>query len=313
MNHDTAANAIVIRRLKQGYRRRTVLEDVSLEIPAGQTFALLGRNGAGKTTLIRTLLGLLRPRAGSVEVLGLDPAQRAEEVRSRVGYLAEDQAMYGWMTTDEIARFLAPFYPGWDAALARQLLDRFEVPRAMRIKHLSKGQTIRLGLALALAHRPELVILDDPALGLDPITRKQFNRDIIDHLQAQGSTVLYSSHLLYEVEPVADAVAILDQGHLVRVGATEEVQQAVQRVIVSEEALAVCPRPARLLDLRCERGRAAVTVDDAPTWLTALAAEGIVHKVEELCLDEIFEAYVIGQTSGWPNVGNAAAVDTCVS
>jgi ABC-2 type transport system ATP-binding protein len=312
MSHHTLGNAVALRQLKQGYRGRLVLDGVSLDIPAGQTFALLGRNGAGKTTLIRTLLGLLAPLSGSVEVLGLAPAKQPSEVRRRVGYLAEDQAMYGWMTADEIARFLAPFYPGWDAALARQLFERFEVPRATRIKHLSKGQNIRLGLALALAHRPELVILDDPALGLDPITRKQFNRDIIDHLQAQGSTVLYSSHLLYEVEAVADAVAILDQGRFVRVGATEEVQRTVQRVFVSEEALASLPRPGQLLDIRRERGYVAITLDDAPAWLATLQAEGVPHRIEELCLDEIFEAYVIGQTADWPNAaGRGAMAERC--
>src|SRR6476619_6141892 len=147
-------SAIRVQHLSQGYRRNLVLDDVSLEMPCGQTFALLGRNGSGKTTLIRTLLGLMPPRSGTVDVLGLNPAQQPLEIRSRIGYLAEDQ-------------------------------------------------NIRLGLALALAHRPELVILDDPALGLDPISRKQFNRDVVEHLQSEGATVFYSSHLLYEVEAVA--------------------------------------------------------------------------------------------------------------
>lgn len=177
-------SAIVVQRLRQGYRKAIVLNEVSLSIPRGKTFALLGRNGAGKTTLIRTLLGLLPAQEGSVEVLGVDPAVQAIQVRQRVGYLAEDQTMYGWMTALEIARFLAPFYPTWDARLARDLLERFGVPERKRIRHFSKGHQVRLGLALALAHRPELVILDDPALGLDPISRKQFHRDVIDHLQA---------------------------------------------------------------------------------------------------------------------------------
>src|SRR3954453_1747558 len=149
--------AVSIKGLRQGYGKQAVLDDVSLEIPEGQTFALLGRNGSGKTTLIRTLLGLLPPSSGTVEVLGLDPTRQALEIRGRVGYLAEDQAMYGSMTSDEMARFLAPFYATWDAQLAHSLLDRFGVPRRVRIRHLSKGQNVRLGLALALAHRPELV------------------------------------------------------------------------------------------------------------------------------------------------------------
>jgi ABC-2 type transport system ATP-binding protein len=293
-------SAIRVQRLSQGYGRNLVLDDVSLEMPCGQTFALLGRNGSGKTTLIRTLLGLMPPRSGTVDVLGLNPARQPLEIRSRIGYLAEDQAMYPWMTTDEMARFLAPFYPSWDASLASSLLDRFGVPRHVRICHLSKGQNIRLGLALALAHRPELVILDDPALGLDPISRKQFNRDVVEHLQAEGATVFYSSHLLYEVEAVADAVAILDQGRIVRAGPTEDLQREVKRVVLSADTLANVPRPEKLLDVRREAESVAVTIDHSDDWIAELHSVGIQFAVEDLSLDEIFEAFVIGNCDTWP-------------
>jgi ABC-2 type transport system ATP-binding protein len=294
-------SAISVDHLRVGYGKRLVLDDISLKIPEGQTFALLGRNGAGKTTLIRTLLGLLAPVSGGVAVVGLNPTAKPLEVRSRIGYLAEDQAMYGWMTADEIAAFLAPFYPTWDARLAVDLFTRFGVPTGVRIKHLSKGQNVRLGLALALAHRPALVILDDPAMGLDPITRKQFNRDVIEHLQAEGRTVFYSSHLLYEVEAVADAVAILDQGRLVRVGTTDALQNEVKRVVLSPEALAGREKPAKLLDVAKRMEQVAVTLDDAGPWIGKLGADGVEHAVEDLSLDEIFEAFVIGQVELWPD------------
>ena len=134
-------------------------------------------------------------------------------------------------------RFIAPFYDAWDEALADQYLNQFELPRQTKIRHLSKGQNVRLGLVLALAHRPDVVILDDPVLGLDPIMRKEFNRDLIAHLQGEGRTVLYSSHLLYEVEPVADAVGILHQGQIVRQGATEDLREQVKRLLVPAAAL----------------------------------------------------------------------------
>lgn len=297
--------AVSIRHLRQGYGKHCVLDDVSLEIPRGQTFALLGRNGAGKTTLIRTLLGLLPPAGGNVEVLGLNPADEPLAVRGRVGYLAEDQAMYGWMTAADIARFLAPFTrPGMAAwPTICWIVSR---SRRTRIKHLSKGQNVRLGLALALAHRPEIVILDDPALGLDPITRKQFNRDVIDHLQAEGRTVFYSSHLLYEVEAVADAVAILDQGRIVRVGRTELLQHDVKRVVLPREALAGRAQPPKLLDVKRDADTLAVTLDEALPWIDELRADGIEPRVEELSLDDIFEAYVIGKLDDWP--GPSAAL-----
>lgn len=303
--------AIRVQHLKQGYGKHAVLDDVSLEIPQGQTFALLGRNGAGKTTLIRTLLGLMRPRSGSVEVLGLDPADQPVEVRRRIGYLAEDQAMYGWMTVEELARFLAPFYPSWDSRLAGELLDRFGVPRRTRIKHLSKGQNVRLGLVLALAHRSEIVVLDDPTLGLDPISRKQFNRDVIEYLQTEKCTVFYSSHLLYEVEAVADAVGILDGGRIVRMGCTEDLQHQIKRVVLPAGAAANRPKPERLLDVEKDGSRVLVTLDDAARWIDDLRAHGVEHAVEDLSLDEIFEALVIGRVDGWP--GQAATPSAAVA
>lgn len=295
-----ASPAIAIRNLYSAYGAKSVLEDVSLEILPGQTFALLGRNGSGKTTLIRTLLGLLSPEQGSVSVLGLDPSRQALEIRSQIGYLAEDQAMYGWMTTNEIAAFLAPFYPRWDRTLAQNLMERFDVPKHTRIRHLSKGQNIRLGLALALAHRPELVILDDPALGLDPIARKQFNRDVIEHLQAEGRTVFYSSHLLYEVEAVADFVAILDQGRIIRAGRTEDLQREVKRVLLARSVLAEVSRPEKLLDASSDADRVAIVLDDSAGWIGKLGFAGIAHIVEDMSLDEIFEAFVIGRRDAWP-------------
>ncbi|MCA9017568.1 MAG: ATP-binding cassette domain-containing protein, partial [Planctomycetaceae bacterium] len=200
-------SAIKIHQVHQQFGAKIVLDNVSLEIPRGQTLALLGRNGTGKTTLIRILLGLLKPDSGFVEVDGCDPSREAVELRRRVGYLAEDQTMYGWMTPIELCHFLAPFYPAWNQTLADDYLARFHIPRHQRIEQLSKGQNVKLGLTLALAHQPNVVILDDPALGLDTIARKEFNRDLIEHLQAAGRTVLFSSHLLDEVEAVADAVA----------------------------------------------------------------------------------------------------------
>jgi ABC-2 type transport system ATP-binding protein len=286
--------AIRVEGLCKKFRGREVLADLSFDVPVGQTFAFLGRNAAGKTTTIRTLLGLLTPDSGSVSVLGRDPQKNPLAVRQSVGYLAEDQHMFGWMTAEQIVRFVAPFYATWDAALARQYLQQFDLPVDQKIKHLSKGQSVRLGLVLALAHRPAVVILDDPVLGLDPIMRKEFNRDRIAHLQGEGRTVLYSSHLLYEVEPVADAVGILHQGRIVRQGATEELREQVKRLLVPVDALQRLP-PLKLLDVTLPDNRAALTVDGAPEAILALRGFGIEPQVVDLNLDEIFEAFVIGR------------------
>jgi ABC-2 type transport system ATP-binding protein len=292
--------AIGIRGLRKAFGSNAVLQDVSFDVPRGQTFALLGRNGAGKTTTIRILLGLLPADAGSVTVAGCDPARDPLELRRRVGYLAEDQTMYGWMTPIELCRFLEPFYPTWDMRLAEEYLDRFELPRHGRIRRLSKGESVRLGLAVALAHRPEVAILDDPGLGLDPIARKEFNRDLVEHLQAEGRSVLYSSHLLGEVEAVADAVAILDKGRIVRHAATDALRDDVKQIVLPAEAAADLPLPPRLLDARRQGERLVATIDGADEFIDRLVTGGVEHEVTDLSLDEIFEAFVIGRPQGWP-------------
>jgi ABC-2 type transport system ATP-binding protein len=273
---------------------------VTLQVERGKTFAFLGRNASGKTTTIRMLLGLLKRDDGAIRVLGLDPQREPLELRRRVGYLAEDQTMYGWMRVEEIVRFVAPFYPSWDHDLALRYLRDFELPLRTRIKHLSKGQNVRLGLVLALAHRPELVILDDPALGLDPIMRRQFNRDLITHLQCEGRTVFYSSHLLYEVEPVADEVAILDEGRILRQADTEVLRRDVKQIILQGEAIATVRRNLSILDERDDGDRMAIVVERAEQALELLGREGIEHHVVGLNLDEIFEAYVAGRRAEAP-------------
>ncbi len=285
---------IEIKAVSKSFRRNHVLREMSLEVERGQTFAFLGRNGAGKTTAIRLLLGLLDRDEGEIRVLGLDPTEQPLELRARVGYLAEDQTMYGWMRCAEMLSFIAPFYPTWDHELALKYAREFEVPLQTKIKHLSKGQNVRLGLVLSLAHRPELVILDDPALGLDPIMRKQFNRDLITHLQGEGRTVFYSSHLLYEVEPVADQVAILDQGQVVRQCDTEHLRSDVKQIMLGRDAVSLVDQGS-ILDQRPDGPEMAIIVEGAEAILDKLQREGTDHRVVDLNLDEIFEAYVVGQ------------------
>ena len=289
--------AIELQAVYKSFRRTEVLRGVTLRVERGKTFAFLGRNAAGKTTTIRMLLGLLKRDDGAIRVLGLDPTREPLELRRRVGYLAEDQTMWGWMRVEEILRFVAPFYPTWDHELALKYVRDFELPPRTKIKHLSKGQNVRLGLVLALAHRPELVILDDPALGLDPIMRKQFNRDLITHLQGEGRTVFYSSHLLYEVEPIADEVAILDAGRIVRQADTETLRRDVKQLILSRESLAAARDELQILDERADGEQIAIVVEAASRAIQTLAREGIEHRVVDLNLDEIFEAYVVGRRS----------------
>jgi ABC-2 type transport system ATP-binding protein len=287
--------AIHLTNVRKRFGRRPVLAGVDLHVPAGKTYAFLGRNGAGKTTTIRLLMGLLRPDLGVVRVGDIDPAADAMSIRRTVGYLAEDQQMWGWMKVKDILRFMAPFYPTWDWQVVRELLDRFALPGETKIRHLSKGQNVRLGLLLALAHKPGLVILDDPALGLDPIMRKEFLRDIVTHLQGRDVTVFFSSHMLYEIEPVADMVGILDRGRIVCEAGTEELRDRVKLLLV--DTLAWRERGGNglegLLDARRD-GRQVAAVVQNVEHARMMLGDAIVEE-RGLNLHEIFEAFVTGR------------------
>ena len=216
-----------------------MLRGVTLRVERGKTFAFLGRNAAGKTTTIRMLLGLLKRDDGAIRVLGLDPSTRPARTPPprRLPGRRPDDVRLDAASKRSCGSSRPSIRPGTTSWRSNTPSD-FELPPADQDQAPSKGQNVRLGLVLALAHRPELVILDDPALGLDPIMRKQFNRDLITHLQGEGRTVFYSSHLLYEVEPVADEVAILDAGRIVRQADTETLRRDVKQLILSRDALA---------------------------------------------------------------------------
>jgi ABC-2 type transport system ATP-binding protein len=298
MSEMSEKSVIEMQDVCKSFGRNAVLRGVNLTVPAGQTFAFLGRNGAGKTTTIRTLLGLLKPDSGQIRVLGLDPQAQPLEIRRQVGYVAEDQVMFGWMRVGQLLSFIAPFYPTWDAAWARELGDRFELPLTTRVRHLSKGQAVRVALLLALAHRPRLVILDDPTLGLDPIMRKEFLRDLVTHLQGEHVSVFFSSHLLYEIEPVADSVVILDHGRVVRQAATEDLRASVKRLVVPVEAGEILRALPGLLDFSPNGRQALAVVEDVASARASLAAAGASAQELDMNLDEIFEAYVIGRKEG---------------
>jgi ABC-2 type transport system ATP-binding protein len=295
MNDSASPFAIEMQAVEKSFGRNQILRGLTLQVKRGSTFAFLGRNAAGKTTAIQMLLGLLHRDDGAIRVLGLDPARQPLALRARIGYLAEDQTMYGWMRVDEILRFVAPFYPTWDHDLALRYVRDFDLPLKSKIKHLSKGQNVRLGLVLALAHRPELVILDDPTLGLDPIMRKELLRDVIDHLQGQGVTVFFSSHLLYEIEPVADMVAILDHGRIVKQASTEQLREQVKQVILTKEDYDALLPLDGMLDVKQRDNQVAVITEAIPQVQARLQQHDVHARIVDLNLDEIFEAYVIGK------------------
>jgi len=208
-------SVISVSELTRQFGAKTALDSVSVSMPRGAVYGLVGANGAGKTTLIKHILGLLRAESGTVRVFGLDPVTNPVAVLSRIGYLSEENDLPGWMRVDELIRYSRAFYPAWDDAYAEELRQAFALDPAATIRNLSKGQKARAGLLIALAHRPELLVLDEPSSGLDPIVRRDILGAVIRTIADEGRTVLFSSHLLGEVEQVADHVTMINEGKIV--------------------------------------------------------------------------------------------------
>lgn len=206
---------VTVVNLSRRFGRLAALEEVTLHIAPGTVFGLVGENGAGKTTLIKHLLGLYRAQSGSAAVFGLDPVRQPREVLGRIGYLSEDRDLPDWMRVGELMSYTRAFYPKWDAALARDLVQLFELDLRQKVRTLSRGQRARAGLLVALAHRPDLLVLDEPSSGLDPAARQDILGAVVRTVADEGRTVLFSSHLLHEVQRVADQVAVLHRGRLV--------------------------------------------------------------------------------------------------
>ncbi len=246
--------------LTKYYGSTLAVDHLNLKVPRGCICGFVGRNGAGKTTAIKLMLGFLVPTAGSSKLLGRDSTALTPEIRQRIGYVTEGHRLFGWMSIAELERFQRAFFPEqWDKRLFADMIEYFELSRKKRIKHLSNGQRAQVSLALALAPKPKLLIMDDPTLGLDAAMRRQFLEGMIELIMRQGRTVLFSSHILGDVERVADRIAVIDKGRLRANCSLEEFRAGVKKVIfsfpdsvpakVDIEGLLHCRRSEKQLEL----------------------------------------------------------------
>ena len=291
------ADAIVTERLTKSYSGRRVVDNLSLRVPQGTVYGLLGRNGAGKSTLLKMLVGMVHPDYGRWTLLGEDGGALSPQTRGRIAYLAEGHPLYSWMTIGQAVAFTHAFYPAADRTLVEKILDHFGLARSAKISRLSKGMRAQVSLALALAPDPELLILDDPTLGLDTNTRRDFVESMIHVIQRRGRTILFSSHVLGDVERVADRIGILVDGVLRVDCPTEHFKGAVRKVVVEfgrqPPEFAGC---AGLLG-QWQQGnrRELVIVSYGPEQRAAIEAQSPRRiDVIELNLEDAFIAYTRG-------------------
>jgi ABC-2 type transport system ATP-binding protein len=236
-----SAPRVEIEGLTLAYGRRQVLQDLQWRLDPGQVVGLLGRNGAGKTTLLEALLGLRDASAGSVHLFGQPAARLDDAARARIGYVPQQSDLFEELRAEELLAYFRSFYPRWNAAKVQGLLERWAVPRDIPIGRMSGGQQQRLSLIRALAHEPELLVLDEPVASLDPLARRDFLRELVERVLDRGTTVVFSTHILSDLERVAFNVAFLREGRIALQSPLDELLYETRLLIGPEALLAALP------------------------------------------------------------------------
>lgn len=224
-------DAIIARNLRKAYvRKKEVVKGLDLTVKRGAVYALLGCNGVGKTTSIRMITGQLAPDSGTVSVLGLDPVNDAVKLRQKMAYVAEGQRLYDWMTINDLITFVKAFYPEWDDKVCEHLLKTFGLPQGVKIKDFSRGMYTKATLLTALCRNPDLLILDDPTLGMDTAARREFMSGVVEAIHEFERTVIFSTHIIPEIEGISDYAGIMVDGRLAVEAPIDEIKSVFREV-----------------------------------------------------------------------------------
>lgn len=253
------------------------VDELDLRVPTGSVYGLIGPNGAGKTTALRLLMGLLRPQSGTARILGENLWEASRAVRCRVVYISQTPQLHSWMTVQELCRYASHLYDRWDASYARSLASRWTLRQDQQIGQMSLGDQRKAALLLAFASRPEVMLLDEPAAGLDPIARRALVDEIVETVSCGGGcSILFSTHLLQDLERVVDNVGIMDRGRLVLSSRLDDLHSTVKRVQVVFESETV-PAEFRIPGALWEETTGPVT-----TALARLANEAQLDPIRHL-------------------------------
>ena len=274
---------IEIEGLWKTFGRFDAVRGLSLSVPEGSAFALVGANGAGKTTTIKTMMNIIEPSRGSVRIMGVDSRRLGPAEYAQIGYVSENQELPERLTVAQFLAYLRPFYPTWDPALEASILGQALLPPGRKIRDLSHGMRVKLTLVGALAFRPKLLVLDEPFSGLDPLVRDEFMEVLLG--QGGDTTLLISSHELGEIEGVATHLGFIDQGQLLFQDSMEDLNARVREVHVTLEGDAVLPKaaPPEWLNLRAAGSVVSFVdtrFDEAGLHLKAAAVLGPVRRIE---------------------------------
>jgi ABC-type multidrug transport system ATPase subunit len=279
-------NALETTRLSKRYGRTWGLQDCTLALPNGRAAALVGPNGAGKTTLLNLSAGLLEPTAGSVEVFGRSPLQQRAETLPRLGFLAQDHPLYKDFTVADLLRLGHHLNPRWDDALARARVQHLGIPLNRPAGKLSGGQQAQVALVLALAKRPDLLLLDEPLASLDPLARRDFLRTLMDGKLETGLTVLLSSHIIGDLERVCDYLIILSASRVQLVGDIQEILHTHKRLVGSRQEVAAIAGVQTIIETsHTERQTTLLVRTNGPIMDAS-------WEVQEVSLEDIVLAYL---------------------
>ena len=281
--------AIRTHTLTKRFGRLAALDRVSAHVPRGSIYGLMGPNGAGKTTLVHCLLNLIEPTSGTAAVLGHDVVRDSVAVRQCVGHVAALQPLWDWMKVREFAGFMAGCYPRWSQQPVADILSRVGINQNARIQTLSRGQRALVGLAVAIGHEPDVLLLDEALTGLDPIARREVLRNIIEAMHTDGRTVLITGQDIADMERICDHVGFLVKGRLILESTLDDLKARVKRIGVEHARDAAFDLPAGALGVeRSPRENLFTTTDFADDLPTTLAGPNRRVEVRDLSLEDIF-------------------------